>query len=164
MAKRVGRPSKWETHVLPFLDRIPKLRKQGFHEAQIAKHLGVGYATFMEYKNRYPDLTEALKKGKTELIEDLEDTLYRKALGLIKTKDIKKYIKKTKNGEETRIEETIKEYAPDTGALVFSLKNLAPDKWKDRRDYEMDETSTKDFVDSIDKLITNIKTRPAGDE
>lgn len=126
-----GRKSKYFTHVEPNLDRIVKLRRQGYHEDQIAKTLGVGVSTFTRYKSDYEALRGALKKGKEVLIEDLEDTLYRKALGKIKITETKKYIKKTKNGEETRIEETVKELPPDTGAIIFSLKNLAPDRWKD---------------------------------
>lgn len=41
-----GRKSKWETHVKPNLDRIPKLRRQGYHEEQIAEILGVAKSTF----------------------------------------------------------------------------------------------------------------------
>lgn len=151
-----GRKSKWETHVEPNLDRIPKLRRQGYHEEQLAKLFGVAYSTFKDYKNKYPALSDALKRGKQELIEDLEDTLYRKALGLIKVTDTKKYIKKTKNGEETRVEETIKEIPPDTGALIFSLKNLSPDKWKD-----IHETSGVSeltiAMDNFESLRTQLK-------
>ena len=151
-----GRKSKWETHVKPNLDRIPKLRRQGYHEEQIAEILGVAKSTFWDYKRKYPELAGVLNQGRTSLIEDLEDTLYRKALGLIKVTDTKKYIKKTKNGEETRVEETIKEIPPDTGALIFSLKNLSPDKWKD-----IHETSGVSeltiAMDNFESLRTQLK-------
>ena len=161
MAKKskVGRPSKYESHVLPHMDRIPKLKKQGYHDEQIARHLGVGIATFKSYKKKYPVLYDALKKGKEELIEDLEDTLYRKALGLCTIKETKKYIQKDKQGKETtRVEEIIKELAPDTGALVFSLKNLAPDKWKDSHEATFSEMqyaldNFKTVSDELEKTL-----------
>ena len=34
-----------------------------------------------------------------------------------------------------KIETQVDELAPDTGAIIFSLKNLAPDKWSDKREY-----------------------------
>lgn len=139
---KTGRKSKYETHVLPNLDRVPKLKRQGYHDEQLAKHFGVAYSTFKEYIKLYPDLKAALKKGKEELIEDLEDTLYRKALGKCTVKEVKKYIEKDKTGKEkTKIEEIVKEIPPDTGALIFSLKNLAPDKWKDAHEATFNEMS-----------------------
>ena len=96
---RTGRKSKWESHVKPYLERIPKLKRQGYHDEQLAKHFGVAYSTFKEYINLYPDLKAALKKGKEELIEDLEDTLYRKALGKCTVKETKKYIEKDTSGK-----------------------------------------------------------------
>ena len=139
---KTGRKSKYETHVLPNLERIPKLRREGYHEEQIARVLGVGYSTFKDYISNQPDLRAALKKGKEELVEDLADTLYRKALGKCTVKEVKKYIQKDKTGKEvTRIEEIVKEIPPDTGALIFSLKNLAPDKWKDSHEATFNELS-----------------------
>ena len=44
--------------------------------------------------------------------------------------------------ERTKIEETVKEIPPDTGALVFSLKNLAPDRWKDAHETTFNELQT----------------------
>jgi hypothetical protein len=163
MAKgKGGRPSKYESHIKPNLERIPALRKQGYHEEQIAKYFGVAYSTFMEYKKKYPELTDVLKKGKEELIEELEDTLYRKALGKCTVKETKKYIKNLAGGkQETRVEETIKEIPPDTGALVFSLKNLAPDRWKDTH-----EATFKDLDEMVQILndIPSISKKDDKDE
>lgn len=158
-----GRVSKYITHVLPNLDRVPKLKKQGYHDEQIAAVLGVGYSTFNSYILLYPELKEALKKGKQELVEDLEDTLYRKALGRCSIKEVKKYIEKDKNGEsKTKIEEVTKEIAPDTGALIFCLKNLAPDRWKDVHEATFNEMSKamdnfKSFSEQMDVIDKEIK-------
>jgi len=148
-----GRKSKYETNVLPDIDRVSKLARQGYHDYQIAKVLGVGTSTFKEYISKYPALRDALKKGKETLVEDLEDTLYRKALGKCTIKEVKKYIQKDKTGKETtRIEEIVKEIPPDTGCLIFSLKNLAPDRWKDSH-----EATFKGLDEAMDnfKLVSS---------
>lgn len=134
---RRGRKSKWSTHVLPYLDRIPKWRRQGMTEEQICKKLDVAVSTFNVYKNDYPELTEALKKGKEELIENLEDSLYRKAMGF-EYEESKVYQSKDDNGKTVqRVEKYKKQALPDTGALAFALKNLDPSNWRDKTETEL---------------------------
>lgn len=131
-----GRKSKWTTHVEPNLDRIPKMKKQGLTDEQISSTLGIGYSTFRDYVNKYPSLKAVLKEGKISLIEDLEDTLYKKALGLCTVKKVKTVtVLDTRTGKmkvvrEEKQEDTV---APDSGALIFALKNLASERWQDRR-------------------------------
>ena len=134
--KTRGRKSKWATHVLPELDRIPKMKKQGISDEQIASVLGVGYSTFRDYMKKYPSLRAVLKEGKAALIEDLEDTLYKKALGLCTIKKVKTITildPRTGKMKVTRTETQEDQVAPDSGALIFSLKNLASERWQDRR-------------------------------
>ncbi len=151
MAKR-GRKSKWDTHVLPNLDRIPKWRRDGMTEEQICKKLDVGVSTFNRYKKQYRELREALKKGKEHLVEELEDSLYKKAIGF-EYEEIKTYISKDLDGKATQRMEKFKKYAqPDTGALAFALKNLAPDKWKDRHDIEHKGSLEVKNDDSIKRI------------
>lgn len=128
-----GRKSKYQSHVVPNLHRIPKWRRDGLTEEQIAKRLGIAMSTFSEYKLKYPELMEALKKGREELIEELEDSLYKKALGYDYTETKEEYegnvlVKKVK---------MVKHVSPDTAALVFALKNLAPNKWKNEERVEI---------------------------
>jgi len=63
MAK-VGRKTKYDTHVVPYLKRIPSWRKQGMTEEQVAKRLGVAYSTLSLYKKKHSEFSEALKKAK----------------------------------------------------------------------------------------------------
>lgn len=121
-----GRKSKYDTHVKPYLDRIPKWRRNGMTEEQICRKLGVGVSTFNRYKDDFVELQEALKNSKAELIENLEDSLYRRAMGYSyeETK-----IEKESDGR-VKVTKTTKELPPDVGALIFALKNLAPGKWK----------------------------------
>lgn len=121
-----GRKSKYDTHVKPYLNRIPKWRRNGMTEEQICRKLGVGVSTFNRYKDDFWELREALKNSKEELIENLEDSLFRRAMGYSyeETK-----IEKESDGR-AKITKTTKELPPDVGALIFALKNLAPGKWK----------------------------------
>lgn len=57
MAKRPGkkadkrRLTKYETVVLPRLEEIEGMSREGVPEEQIAKVLGIAYSTFNEYKS-----------------------------------------------------------------------------------------------------------------
>ena len=116
---KAGRKTKYDTNVKPYLNRIPKWRRQGMTEEQICKKLDV------------VELMEALKKGKEELIEELEDSLYKRALGY-EYEEIKEFIEIDEKGNSKVKREIYKKSMhPDVGAIAFALKNLDKDNWKD---------------------------------
>lgn len=151
-----GRKSKYETYVKPYLNRIPKWRRSGMTEEQICKKLGVGVSSFNRYKENFWELREALKNSKEELIENLEDSLFRRAMGYSyeETK-----IEKESDGR-AKITKITKELPPDVGALIFALKNLAPAKWKndDRFIIERSDEDEKQ-ADLHQKTLAALKNR-----
>jgi DNA-binding transcriptional MerR regulator len=114
---------KLET-ILNNLEVVKQLKANGATNAQIAKHFKVSDSAFYNYINQSPELAEALSSGVVEMVHDLEGELYRKAMKhtLTTTRTFEK------NGEITT-ETTVKEVDGDLGAIIFLLKNLAPDKW-----------------------------------
>ena len=123
MAK-VGRKSKYETHVKPFFPEILEMCRT-MTEQQIAEHLGVGYSTFMEYKKQFPELTEILKKGRQNLVAELRSALIKKAKGYeyTETETTSEY------GEITKVVEKNKKYPPDVAAINLLLKNYDKENW-----------------------------------
>ena len=118
MAKNRGRPSKYKSHVEPYLDDIRDMALT-MTEEQIAKTLGVGYTAFREYKRQYPALNDALKKGRRELVKELRSTLIRRAKGF--QYEEKKIIKE---GDKVVQEiHATKSALPDVAALNLLLKN-----------------------------------------
>ena len=59
----MGRKNKYETHIKPYLKKIPKWYET-MTEGQIAKRLGVSVASWENYKNQYPELVECLRSSK----------------------------------------------------------------------------------------------------
>lgn len=120
--------SKYESHVKPRLKEIAEWAGAGLYERDIAKKLAVAPQTFCEYKEKHPELTEALIKGRTDLVAELKNKLVERALGYTYT-ETRTFATKDKGGERiTKIEKVEKHQAPDVGALIFALKNFDRDE------------------------------------
>lgn len=139
-----------EDIIKPNYNLIASLREEGKTEKDIALELGIGYRTLCTYKSKDERLKQVLKKSKRALIANLERSLYQKGLGGFSiTKITRKYvvIGGVKQDDMEEITETTIEQAPDLGALIFSLKNLAPEKWKDKQEIN----------ESVDELTNAVK-------
>lgn len=124
---------------------IQGMARDGLTQQQIADNLGINVDTLIEYKKKYTDFSEALKKGKEVVDIEVENALLKRALGY-------KYDEVTyENGVETK--RVTKEVQPDTTAQIFWLKNRKPNNWKDR--VETDED--KEAVANASQVIAKIK-------
>ena len=160
---RGGRRSFYPTKVEPYFEEIKKWRKEGQTEENIAKLLGIGYRTFNDYKKRYPQLVQVLKVSTNSLVEELEETMFQMALGKRTIIETEKIIQKDRDGRQTtKIREVTKEIPPHPTLLIFSLKNLAPEKWND---YAVVNNITKVELEKLSEDISNIgKNFPDSDE
>jgi hypothetical protein len=144
-----GRPTAWETRIRPYLEEIVALKKQGKTDKQIAEYLGIGYTTLTDNKVKHVELAEALKKGKNELVLQLESALYKRAIGGYTTRKVTRSYIEDKDGNITsdvQVTETLTEERPEVGALVFALKNLDPERWKDKTEQNIDVESLSDAM------------------
>lgn len=87
--------------------------RDGLTDDQIAHNLGVSRSTLAEWKKRFPDLSDALKKGKDVVDYEVENALLERA----------------KSG--------------DTTAQIFWLKNRRPGKWRDKPEVPGDSDALK---------------------
>lgn len=119
-----GRPDKYESHVKPRLEDVRKMCLY-MTEKQVSDALGVSQSAWCEYKKKYHELTEAIKKGRQELVVELKSTLIQKAKGYTYTE------RKTvfKSDEVERVEVYERHAQPDVAALNLLLKNYDPDNW-----------------------------------
>ena len=133
-----GKYHEWLTE--DGLLRIEGWARDGLTDQQICKNMGIHVATLCEWKNRFPELNEALKRGKAPVDTQVENALLKSALGHTVTlkKPIKVKVEKQLAGKGKIVEERI-EYAeeevyipPQAVSQIFWLKNRRPDKWRDR--------------------------------
>ena len=76
----MGRPSKYETHVLPRLDEIADWCRNGATEEEMAARLGISRYSFIEYKKQFSDFSDILKKTKDFVDGQVENALLQSAL------------------------------------------------------------------------------------
>lgn len=119
---------------------IQGMARDGLTQQQIADNLGINVDTLIEYKKKYTDFSEALKKGKEVVDIEVENALLKRALGY-------KYDEVTyENGVETK--RVTKEVQPDTTAQIFWLKNRQVKKWRDKV-----EIADNEAIKKLDELL-----------
>lgn len=129
MAK-VGRRSKYDEYVKPYLEQIRKWKRVGATNEQICSQLNISTTSFHEYVKKYAEFADAIKKGKTELVMDLRGELARISFKHnLETK--KQYIRQDlETGHKTQYTEiTTKEVDGDVAAINLLLKNLDKENW-----------------------------------
>ncbi len=102
--------------------------RDGLVEAQIAHNLGIHIDTLQEWKKRYPAFSSALKRGKEVVDREVENALYKRAMGY--SYDEVTY----EAGEE--VKRVTKVALPDVTAQIFWLKNRKPVEWRDKQEVE----------------------------
>lgn len=80
--------------------------RDGLTDEQIAHNIGISISTLNNWKNKYVEILESLKKGKEVVDYAVENALLKNAL------------------------------KGDTTAQIYWLKNRRPDKWRDKPGYE----------------------------
>lgn len=83
--------------------------RDGLTDEQIADKMGITTSTLYDWKNKYSEISEALKRGKEVVDVEVENALLNLA----------------KSGNVT--------------AIIFWLKNRRPDKWRDKQKDVEDE-------------------------
>lgn len=117
--------------------------KEGLTDEQISRNLGISKVTFYKYKASCSELNELLKRSKEVVDYEVENALYKSAIG------------------------------GNVSAMIFWLKNRRPDKWKDKKEpmevelmrkelqlrerkLELEEQKLQDLRDKIFNIDINI--------
>lgn len=149
--------SKYESFVQPKLAVMEDWARDGLTDKDIAARLGISEDSLYEYKKRYSEFSEALKRGKEIADRAVENALFKRAVGY-SYREITEEQDRDGNVRTTKI--VTKEVAPDTTAQIFWLKNRRPDLWRDKQNVEH---SMSEAVRDI-KISFVDKTRRSGAE
>lgn len=130
--------------------------RDGLSDKEIAKKkLNIGETTFCRWKNDYPEIVKALKKGRAPVLVQVEDTFHEKKLqGYFVDEEVTEItISKDSDGREIGRSEhkrVSKRYIPpDTTAMIFYLKCRMSDKYNDRINLMVDDKRNGKLADLI---------------
>lgn len=116
------------------LTRIEGWARDGLTDKQIANDkIGIAENTFCAWKNKHPEILEALKKGKAPVDIEVENALLKRALGY-EYDEVTTEIEELADGKQKKHKRVVKKMVvPDVTAQIFWLKNRRPDKWRDKQ-------------------------------
>ena len=124
MAK--GKYQEWLTK--EGLLRLQGWARDGLTDEQIATNMGISAATLYNWKRDHLEIFEALKDGKDVADRQVENALFKSALGYT----FDEVTKELKDDELVVTKVVHKEVQPNTTAQIFWLKNRKRAEWRDR--------------------------------
>jgi len=132
MAK--GKYQEWLTQ--ENLTLLEGWARDGLTDEQIAHNMGIKRQTLYDWKKKYPDISDALKRGKEVVDREVENALLKRALGY-EYEEVKTYIEESDGKKKKRVEKTVKHVPGDVTAQIFWLKNRKPEVWRDKKETEL---------------------------
>lgn len=129
------------------LIKIEGWARDGLTDEQISIKMGINPATLYEWKKKYPEFSESLKKGKEVIDRMVENALLKRALGYSYTETTKEYV--VEKGEMIITKEVTKEVIPDTTAQIFWLKNRKPNEWRNNPESVTNNNEGVQIIDDI---------------
>lgn len=159
----MARPSKaeqWTTD--DGLSLLTHWKRNDLTDAEIAKRIGIAPPTLKDWKNRFPTISEALKKGMEYCIADAEQALIskfkpytyreeREEIWQVPTGETDENGKPKMRIKETHVIRNKKTVMPDTTAIIFFLK--AKGGWRDN--FEITDNTA---IDKLDQILEGIRT------
>ncbi|MBU5439485.1 helix-turn-helix domain-containing protein [Tissierella sp. MSJ-40] len=167
--KKGGRLSKYESEWKDKLIVIEGWARDGLTDEQIAKNMGISPSTLYEWKKKYSEFSEALKRGKDVIDREVENALLKRALGygyeeVTKERMIKKDVKGDPMtdlhgfpiSEMVTTKIVTKQVVPDTTAQIFWLKNRKPEQWRDKQ--EVTHSGSVDAgLEKLNSILNQVK-------
>lgn len=120
--------------------------RDGLTDEQIAKNIGISRETLNQWKNKYADISDTLKRGKEVVDYEVENALLKRALGYTVKEE-----KLTKDGCVVELE---REVPGDVTAQIFWLKNRKPSAWRDKPEDNGNKEESITIINNIPKPNT----------
>ena len=131
MAK--GKYQEWLTP--DGVTRLEAWERDGLTDEQLADKIGITATTLYDWKNKYPEISEALKRGKEVVDIEVENALLKRALGYEYTEE-RVEVSKENGKKSVKTTQTVKHVPPDVTAQIFWLKNRKSAVWRDKQQLE----------------------------
>lgn len=141
---RISKYEEWKKNdeISDKLILVEGWSRDGLSQQQIANNLGINVDTLIEYKKKYSDFSQALKKGREIVDYEVENALYKTAMGYTITLHKQKV---TKDGDVVDIEEEV-HVPPNPTAQIFWLKNRQKEKWREKQEVSVNANPIEDLT------------------
>ena len=122
-------------------------RRDGLTYEQIASNMNIDPGTLYVWIRKHPEIKDALKKGEEVMVYEVENALYKSAMGYEVT-ETDQTETLYPDGSKTVTKHARKRHIPPSvGAICFILKNRRSEKWQDKPIVE--DTTALDKLDEI---------------
>jgi len=150
MPKKRGRKTLWEILDMPErLTAITGWAMQGSTDKDIYEMLGISKDTFYEWKRKYSEFADALKKGRFESNGEILNSAFTQTQGhYIRVTEPMK-LKDVDGSEHVEMVTYDKFFAPNPTMTIFMLKNRMPEHFKDKQQTEISGEVGVSFVDDV---------------
>ena len=140
--------------------------RDGLTNEQIAQQIGINPDTLYTWIKRFPEISEALKKGKAVVDNMVENALLKRALGYEVAEVTEGPLETAEGIKYEEIKRVTKHVPGDVTAQIFWLKNRRPDRWRDKQDVEHSGhmTATTAMTNLSEEELRNLANIDAGDE
>ena len=145
------------------ISKICEWAKAGLTDDQIAHNMGIAVSTLNEWKRRFPQITESLKKSKVVADQEVENAMYKSAIGYYVDEEIQELCLDTQTGKSKLIttKRSRKWCPPSVTAQIFWLKNRQPDRWRDKVIQEVETYEGRNI--GVITIPSRIPDRPPKD-
>lgn len=135
------------------------LARSGKTDEEIADEIGIAAGTLYDWKKKYPEIDEALKKGKDIYDIKVEDALFDCTTGYYKDEDV---LVQNADGSKS-IRRVKKWYPPNVTAIIFWLKNRKPSQWRDRHQQEVEiKKPVNESASEIESMLLDLEAEEEG--
>lgn len=143
-----GRTGKYKDWLVPEkLVLLQGWRRDGLNYDQIAENIGISTKQLYEWQSKYSEIREALKKGEEVMCYEVENALYKAAIGYDVTETDQTETIYPDGTKVTQKHARKRHVPPSVGAICFILKNRRSNKWQDKP--MVVDTTALDKLDEI---------------
>lgn len=134
--------------------------RDGYKFADVAKRIGISSKQLIKWRDEYPEINEALRKGREVIDYKVESALLKAALGY-RTREVT-IISVLQKGQLVEVEKQVveKDISPSVSACQTWLYNRMPHKWKNMNSRANILSDLQDDDSNISITITRAGSSP----
>lgn len=138
---------------------LAMIRADTYTITEVCNNVGISRQTFYNWLNDNPEFAQAVEDANNELLDKMNIEAKKSLMKKIKGYDVIETHVTTVPGKDgnpvIKEQKNVKKHiAADTAAIIFTLTNRDPERWKNRHSTEVTGKDGKDLMEnkSLDEL------------